>query len=129
MEHFEEHGAPGGPDRLTVGDCNLVFRFAQAERAEFRAGVGFNWLVHPDEGMGPSDFGFNFTYGADFFPRKPWVLSADLDAGNLGHAGLFRFRATGGVMLRSVEIYTGYEYLDIGRTQFNMLLAGVRAWF
>ena len=74
-------------------------------------------------------FGFNFTYGADLYPCKPWVLSADLDAGTLGHTGLFRFRATGGVMLHGVETYTGYEYLDIGRGHTNLLVAGAQVWF
>jgi hypothetical protein len=127
--YFDEHGPHASPDRLWIGDCNLVFRFAQAERAEFRTGVGFNWLDCPDPSRRQADFGFNFTYGADLFPRKPWILSADLDAGNLGKAGLFRFRTTGGIMLHGVELYTGYEHLDIGRTHLNLLLAGVRAWF
>jgi len=127
--HFEERRPHGGFDTLWIGDANLVFRFAQAEKAEFRAGLGFNWLDHPHDALRDADFGFNFTYGADFFPRKPWVLSADLDAGTLGRTGLVRFRTTGGIMLRSLECYTGYEYLDVGRTHFNLLLAGVRLWF
>lgn len=127
--HFDEHCPNAGPESLWVGDFNLVVRFAQSEKAEFRAGLGFNWLNHPDPTQPQTDFGSNFTYGADFFPRKPWVLSAELDAGNLGHAGLFRFRTTGGILLRGVEAYTGYEHLDIGRGHFNLLLAGVRAWF
>lgn len=127
--HFDERRPSASPDSLWVGDFNLVFRFAQAEKAEFRTGVGFNWLNHPDPARPQTDFGFNFTYGADFFPRKPWVFSAELDAGNLGRAGLFRFRTTGGILLHGVEAYTGYEYLDIGRGHFNLLLAGVRAWF
>jgi hypothetical protein len=127
--HFDERRPNASPDSLWVGDFNLVFRFAQAEKAEFRTGLGFNWLHHPDPTQPQTDFGFNFTYGADFFPRKPWVFSAELDAGNIGRAGLFRFRTTGGILLRNVEAYTGYEYLDIGRGHFNFLLAGVRAWF
>jgi hypothetical protein len=127
--HFDERRTSARPESLWVGDCNVVFRFAQSEKAEFRAGLGFNWLDHPDPAGAQTDFGFNFTYGADFFPRKPWVFSAELDAGNLGRAGLFRFRTTGGILLRGIEAYTGYEYLDIGRGHFNVLLAGVRAWF
>lgn len=127
--HFNEHRANAEFDTLWVGDCNLVFRFAQAEKAEFRAGLGFNWLDSPGVTRRQSDFGFNFTYGADFFPRKPWIFSADLDAGNLGRAALVRFRTTGGILLHGVEAYTGYEYLDIGRGHFNLLVAGVRAWF
>jgi hypothetical protein len=127
--HFDERRASARPESLWVGDCNVVFRFAQSEKAEFRAGLGFNWLDHPDPAGAQTDFGFNFTYGADLFPRKPWVFSAELDAGNLGRANLFRFRTTGGILLRGIEAYTGYEYLDIGRGHFNLLLAGVRAWF
>ncbi len=127
--HFEERRPHGDFDTLWIGDGNLVFRFAQAEWAEFRAGLGFNWLDHPNDARRDAEFGFNFTYGADFFPRRPWVLSADLDAGMLGRSGLVRFRTTGGIMLRGLECYTGYEYLDIGRTHFNLLLAGVRLWF
>lgn len=129
LEHFEERRPSANLDRLWLGDANLVFRFAQADWAEFRAGIGLNWLDHPVGSSGHSDFGVNFTYGADFYPRKPWVFSVDLDGGTLGHAGLFRLNMTGGVMLRGLEVYTGYEYLDIGRTQLNMLLGGLRLSF
>ena len=73
--------------------------------------------------------GFNFTYGGDFFPRKPWVLSTAIDWGTLGHAGLFRFRTTAGVIWNRFESYVGYEYLDIGTTQGNFAIGGVRVWF
>ncbi len=62
-------------------------------------------MNHPTQ----TDLGFNFTYGADFFPAKPWVFSAVLDAGTHRQAGLFRFRSTAGVVYRSVELYSGYE--------------------
>ncbi len=47
----------------------------------------------------------------------------------LGHAELFRFRATAGVVVHGVEVYAGYQYLDIDRTQTNGLVGGVRVWF
>lgn len=112
-------------DHLWLGDCNLVFRFAQNKHAEFRAGLGFNWLDDPIQ----TDFGFNFTYGLDLFPRKPWVVSSVLDWGTLGHEELFRFRTTVGVLLQRFEFYTGYEYTDLGRTRLNGLIGGVRVWF
>jgi hypothetical protein len=108
-----------------MGDCNVVFRFAQGEHAQFRTGVGFNWLDDPIE----TNFGFNFTYGADLFPRRPWVLSGTIDWGTLGEAELFRFRTTAGVVFHGVEVYTGYEYLDIDTTQMSGLIGGVRIWF
>jgi hypothetical protein len=124
MDRFEER-LSGGRDRLWLGDCNVVYRFAQSERAEFRTGIGFNWLDDPAQ----TDFGFNFTYGADFFPGKPWVLSSTLDWGSLGDAELFRFRATVGALVRRTEVYTGYEYLDVDSVEMNALVAGIRLWF
>jgi hypothetical protein len=64
-----------------------------------------------------------------FFPRKPWVVSAAIDWGTLGHAGLFRFQTTAGLIFDRFESYIGYEYLDIGATQANFLLGGLRVWF
>jgi hypothetical protein len=112
-------------DHLTLGDCNLVYRFAQCARAQMRLGIGANWLTDASR----TDLGFNFTYGGDFFPRNPWVLSSDIDWGTLGRAGLFRFRATAGAIFNRFESYVGYEYLDIGTTQANFLIGGMRVWF
>jgi hypothetical protein len=112
-------------DRLALGDCNLVYRFAQHQRGQMRLGIGANWLNDPIQ----TDLGFNFTYGGDFFPRKPWVISANIDWGTLGHAGLFRFRTSTGIIIRGFETYVGYEYSDIGSTQDNFLVSGIRIWF
>jgi hypothetical protein len=112
-------------DHLTVGDCNVVYRFAQSPRAAMRIGLGANWLGDSER----TDLGFNFTYGGDFFPRKPWVISSTIDWGTLGHAGLFRFQATAGAIINRFESYVGYEYLDVGSTQRNFLIGGVRVWF
>jgi hypothetical protein len=124
-QHLSERLAGGGEDQLWNGDCNLTWRFAQSDHAQFRAGLGMNWLNDPAE----TNIGFNFTYGADLFLARPFVLSAVLDAGTLGHAGLFRFRTTAGVIYRSVELYSGYEYTDIGTVHWNGLVGGVRLWF
>ncbi len=123
--HLEEHLSNGGWDQLQIGDCNFVYRFAQGGWGEFRTGLGLNWL---NDSHG-TDLGFNFNYAADFYPKNPWVLSAEIDAGTLGHAGVFRFRTTLGVLFHGVEAYTGYEYTDIGRTPWNGLIAGLRFWF
>jgi hypothetical protein len=125
LSRFEESLHGGARDRLWMGDCNVTFRFAQSDRSQWRAGLGFNWLDDPVD----TDFGFNFTYGFDFFPHQPWVLSTELDWGTLGEAELFHFRSTAGVIVWSLESYVGYEYWDIDRSQTSMWVAGVRAWF
>jgi hypothetical protein len=123
--YFNEQFPERGGDHLWLGDWNLVFRFAQSEHAEFRTGFGFNWLNTPAD----TNFGFNWTYGADFFPAKPWVLSTSFDLGRLGDAGLFHGRATVGVIVNRFEVYTGYDYFDLGRVGISSLVGGVRVWF
>jgi len=123
--YFQEQLPGDRYDHLWLGDCNVVYRFAQSERAQFRAGIGFNWMDDPLD----TDFGFNFTYGADFFPSKPWIVSTTIDWGTLESAELFRFRGTVGAILWGMEVYTGYEYLDIDSTRINAIVGGVRIWF
>ena len=125
MSCLEERLPGNRHDHLWVGDANIVYRFAQSEHMQWRAGLGFNWLDDPID----TDFGFNFTYGLDVFPVKPWVVSATLDWGTLGSAELFRFRTTAGVVVHGIEVFTGYEYFDVDRTQINSLIGGVRIWF
>lgn len=125
MKYFQETVPRAARDSLWLGDCNLTFRFAKSENMQWRTGLGFNWMDDP----GRSDFGFNFTYGFDWFPRKPWVVSAEIDLGTLGHSSLFHFRGTVGAMFDRFEAYTGYEYYDFDNVQTNMLIGGVRIWF
>jgi hypothetical protein len=33
------------------------------------------------------------------------------------------------VIVHGVEVYTGYEYLDIDRMQMNGIIGGIRIWF
>ena len=122
---LEERLPTDDRDRLWLGDCNLTYRFAQSGLAQFRAGVGVNWLTD-DRG---TDLGFNFTYGADVFPVKPWIISSSIDVGTLGRASLFRFRTTLGVEFHRIEAYTGYEFSDIERTECHGLIGGLRLWF
>lgn len=123
--YFQERLPADRYDHLWLGDCNVVYRFAQSEHAQFRAGIGFNWMDDPVD----TDFGFNFTYGADFFPSRPWIVSTTIDWGTLESAELFRFRGTVGAILWGMEVYTGYEYLDVDSTQIHALMSGVRIWF
>jgi hypothetical protein len=77
--YFEEPLASGHIDSLNLGKADITFQLAQSERAQIRFGLGTNWMVDMQE----TDFGFNFNYAVDLFPCKPWVLSAELDAGTL----------------------------------------------
>jgi hypothetical protein len=123
--YVHESLSGGRSDETALGDLNLTFRFAQHENAQFRAGLGAR-LMSDAHG---TDWGFNFTYGADVYPIKPLVLSATLDAGTLGRAGVFRGQASVGVLFRRWEIYTGYDYLRIGSTALQGPTLGLRMWF
>ncbi len=125
FDYRHEDLSAGLADELWTGDANVVFRFAQSERLQMRTGIGLNWLAD----SAATDLGFNFTYGGDWFPAKPWVVSAELDVGRLGSATLFHGRATAGVQLRSVELFVGYDYFDVGNTQIDGLISGIRYWY
>ena len=90
-----------------------------------RAGLGLNWLTDSSD----TDLGFNFTYGGDLFPAKPWVISGEIDWGTLGHAGLFHGRTTVGICLRQVELFAGYDYFDVGDAQLDGFVSGLRLWY
>lgn len=123
--NYRHEDLPAGDDGLWHGDANLVFRFAQSEQIQMRAGFGTNWL-HDDDG---TDWGFNFTYGGDWYPVRPLVVSTEIDWGTLESAGLFHGRATVGVVWHGVEFYTGYDYYDVGTTQIDGLVGGLRVWY
>ena len=76
-----------------------------------------------------TDFGFNFSYGGDLFPRRPWVISTSIDAGNLGSAAVFHARGSVGAIWHGCEFFTGYDFLRVGSTNLQGPMAGVRFWF
>lgn len=125
VNYWREELAGDGHDELWTGDANVVYRFAQSERVQFRSGVGLAWL----EDRAATELGFNFTYGADFYPMKPLVISTEMDAGWLGEAWMIHLRATLGVQWRQAEVFTGYDYREIGNTQLDGFVAGVRLLF
>ena len=115
----------GRRDRLTLGDANFLFRFAQSESIQFASGIGFNWMADEDN----FDAGFNFTYGFDWFPVRPLVVSSTIDLGALGGATLFRSRTTVGAMIDRFEAYSGFDYLNVEGIDVPMGIAGLRIWY
>ena len=123
--NYRREELTSGHNRLWNGDANLIYRFAQSRRGAFYTGLGVNWLN--DRGSGKA--GFNFTYGADFYPARPWVLSGSIDWGTLGHATLFHGRATVGVMYKRVEVFTGYDYFKLDNVALPSAVAGLQIHF
>jgi hypothetical protein len=112
-------------DELAIGDLNFVYRFAQSERVVLRSGVGINWLLDEHD----ADVGFNFTYGGDFFPVEPLVISSEIDWGTLGNAEVFGWRGTVGAAFDHVEIYAGYRYYELEGVALDGVILGLRTWF
>ncbi len=92
---------------------------------QFRCGLGANWIDDRQGVVG----GFNFRYGVDVFPVKPWVFTAVLDLGQLGKADLVHFRFTAGVDWRRWQLYTGGDYRNIGSAHFFGPVGGVQMKF
>ena len=122
---YRNEEIPTGHDELWTGDFNVTYRFAQSEKWQFRAGLGANWLVYNDE----SDSGINFTYGADWFPADPIVVSALLDWGRVGDAGLFHGRTTIGVSHNGWGVFTGYDFFEIGHQEIHSWINGIELRF
>jgi hypothetical protein len=122
---YREDLVGGGVDEVFTGDANLVFRFAQNKYMQWRTGLGIAWF---DDGAG-TDTGFNFTYGADFFPCRPLVVSGAIDWGTLGEEERFHGRITAGVLLERVEFFVGYDFLKVGSTEIEGPTIGMQVWF
>ena len=123
--YYRENLCDGSTDNMVIGDFNVTYRFAQRECAMMRAGLGFR--TRADHGA--ADFGFNFHYGADFFPVNPVVLSTSIDLGNLGSAGVVHLRGTAGLTRNGWEIFAGYDWLRIGDVNLQGPMVGLRLWF
>lgn len=125
FDHREIDLPRGRENGLWTGDANLVFRLPEVRMLNMRAGVGANWL----HDGGETDVGYNLTYSADVFIKRPWLLSGEIDWGQVGSEQLFHGRATFGLMLGNFEVYTGYDYYEAGRLELDGLVGGAGIWF
>jgi len=123
---FDEHDHGGMPvDDFLVGDFNLIYRFGQSHHAQWWTGIGMNWLDDPLS----TEYGFNFTYGADVFVGKPWVLSGVLDYGRLSDDDFFHGRLAIGANWRVVETFVGYDFLNTSSREHDTVMIGLRTWW
>jgi len=123
--YYHERLSCGCHDETVIGDFNVILRFAQNEVAHMYSGLGFRTML---DRRGDA-YGFNFTYGSEWFPLRPLVVGAQFDAGTLGSAAVIHTRATIGAVYRRYEIYGGYDFLRIGSVNLQGPMVGVRLWF
>ncbi|MCA9688959.1 MAG: hypothetical protein KC636_05075 [Myxococcales bacterium] len=103
-------------DRLVLGDLNLALT-AGARWIQMSVGAGPTFLADPTI----TDLAQRTIVGVNFvstrlhvFPRKPLALGLCADVGRLRAATFWRLRATVGATLGRVELFAGYEHLQIG---------------
>jgi hypothetical protein len=103
-----------------TGDANLVYRLGATRRVLMRFGGGTSYLLR----NGSADFGYNLTYGMDFFITRPWLVSAELDWGAISGNQLVHWRVTAGAVWGSLEVYAGYDDYELGPIDFDGPVAG-----
>jgi hypothetical protein len=122
---YTENLGFGDFDQLRVGDFNVFHRLVETSHAQWRMGLGFNWLSDPVA----TDYGINFTLGMDLFPKRPWVISSEIDWGTIGDAKMFHGKISVGATWDRVELFGGYDYRLIGSIPLQGPMFGVRIWF
>lgn len=125
VNFYEESNASPRPDRLAIGDVNLLYRFAQSERTQFRSGLGARFMNDTRQ----TDWGVNFVYGFDYFPKPPWTIGMQFEFGTLGNAWVYQATSRVGLVWKFSEIYAGYDYLHIGSQVLQGPMVGLRIWF
>jgi hypothetical protein len=100
----------------------LLFRFAQSDELQFRSGIGANWL---DDHEG-AYAGFNYPYGVEWYPAKPLAIKSLIDLGEIGKAGMVHIRLTIGALFQRWELFTGYDFRQIGDVRITGPLAGLQ---
>lgn len=112
-------------DSLNLADFNLTWRLIEHEALILRCGGGLNLLA--DRFGTTADY--NLTLSADFFPVRPVVTRFEFDYGELGAIHQTHLLTTVGLNLRHVEVLTGYEYRNLGGTEIDGPLLGMRLWW
>lgn len=125
VNFYEEKRDNLPPDQLTIGDVNVLFRFAQSQHWQWRTGLGLRWMHDHTQ----TDYGFNFVYGFEWFPHDPITVGMQLEAGTLGNTGVIRFTSRMGLVWKHAEAYVGYDYLQIGGTELHGPMVGLRLWY
>lgn len=111
-------------DTLYLGSAGVNYVFAQGPSVQVRSGVGVRWM--PD--TTGTFVGAYFSYGADFYPVRPLILSVSGDIGGINGAGVGQLRGTLGIIVDQLELYGGYEAFWMGDVDLGMAIGGIRMW-
>ncbi|HUG89645.1 MAG TPA: hypothetical protein VML55_02350 [Planctomycetaceae bacterium] len=115
----------GRDERLWTGDANVVFQLVNVKMISMRAGGGVAWSSDDDRAR----TGVNLTYGADFFVSRPWLMTLEVDFGRISGESLTHARGTIGYVMGQFEVYTGWDWFELGDRSSDGLIGGVTLWF
>lgn len=107
-----------------LGDVGGSLASPTADGVHFHYGGGV--LYWNNEGQAAT--GGYGSYGIDFFPMDPIVISTVAKVGGLGGQWYFDVRGTAGVSLGQIEAYVGYSYLSVAGASLGGPLMGIRMW-
>ncbi len=114
----------GRTDTLTLGTLAVNYLFALAPGVQVRSGAGLRWLPDGDQ----THLGALFSYGADFYPGSPLVLSVAGDVGAMNDTVNGTLRGTVGAVFDQIEVYGGYEALWVEDIDLGLWVFGARLW-
>ncbi len=107
-----------------LGDVGGSLASPTADRVHFHYGGGA--LYWNNGGQGAT--GGYGSYGIDFFPLNPIIISTVAKVGGLGGEWYLDLRGTAGVSLGQIEAYVGYSHLSVAGVSLGGPLMGIRMW-
>lgn len=125
--HFAGSGTQQRPLRtaLVVGSTNGLLAPVLHPKVMWWIGGGVNYAAQPPGvRVGP-----NLTSTIELFLRRPLVMSARGDVGVIDGKPMAAGRGSIGFMLKSFELYAGYEARRLGDLLLQGPMVGARAWF
>jgi hypothetical protein len=122
---FNEETGGGNSDQLHVGDINVLFPLIQSESLTAYWGGGMNWLA----AGGQEEYDWNSTFKFNAFPGQPWIVSGEVDYGELGSVHQVHTALSTGVNWKHGEVFIGYDYRKIGSTELHGPMLGGRLWW
>jgi hypothetical protein len=107
-----------------LGDVGGSLASPTADGVHFHYGGGVLYWNN----SGQAATGGYGSYGIDFFPTNPVIISTVAKVGGLGGEWYFDLRGTAGVSLGQIEAYVGYSYQRVAGVSLGGPLMGIRMW-